>query len=512
MESSDETTSVPLLHPPPASRPWHAPPLGVAVEARIAAPPRAAAAPVASAPPSAADTLYHQFSSVQRGGPLPTSKAAETRFKVLQRAAKLGLHHMGGEHAFNWRSTPTEGEQNFAEYLLASARERAARKLDVSKLSASLNFFIKFKEAMPSREPFIAPRGFHDWEAARHNEDTRIMFAEFMREHGSVRKGCESNILRAKTIRAYVGAIMGFMEFELGCKLLASDQDVTWKYMMREMQFDDGPASDRKRRVGLTAKHVRDLAEDPSWNRSSWWGVMRWAIILVGRNLCLRGCEFGVVDGKEFSPKHDITWESIIFKEACESSDGYEWVIVGVVPCKDVHGTRKRYPMIIRRMGKPGTPFNPLCAYDALKAAYDMQADDVSLEERATTAFFAHVDGRVVSSSDVCVICRAAAMHLSMKPLDFGAPSLRIGGAEDYYDLYGSGAQNFIKERGRWNSDIAFIYSRPSAKRHAAYSAELASASGLNLEVLIDGFSQPAFRISTIAPAGWWSSPLPRGG
>ena len=108
--------------------------------------------------------------------------------------------------------------------------------------------------------------------------------------------------------------------------------------------------------------------------------------------------------------------------------------------------------------------------------------------------------------------CRAAAMHLSMQPLDFGAPSLRIGGAEDYYDLYGSDAQNFIKERGRWNSDIAFIYSRPSAKRHAAYSAELAKASGLNLEVLIDGFSQPAFRISTIAPAGWWSSPLPRGG
>ena len=161
-------------------------------------------------------------------------------------------------------------------------------------------------------------------------------------------------------------------------------------------------------------------------------------------------------------------------------------------------------------MNKPGQPFNPLCAYDALRAAWDLQSDDVSLEERKTTAFFRHVDGRVVSSSDICVVCRQVAMHMSLPPLDFGAPSLRIGGAEDYYDLFGTDGQNFIKERGRWKSDIAFIYTRPSAKKHAAASAELAHASGLNLEVLVAGFSQPAFNITTLAPAGWWAAPIQR--
>ena len=113
-------------------------------------------------------------------------------------------------------------------------------------------------------------------------------------------------------------------------------------------------------------------------------------------------------------------------------------------------------------------------------------------------------------SSDICVVCRQVAMHMSLPPLDFGAPSLRIGGAEDYYDLFGTDGQNFIKERGRWKSDIAFIYTRPSARKHAAASAELALASGLNLEVLVEGFSQPAFNITTLAPAGFWTGPIQR--
>ena len=430
--------------------------------------------------------------------------------EVLARAEKLGLNHFGGEHAFGWARTPSEGERQFADFLLASARSRASSTLDLKKLNPALNFYELFIAAFPSRPPFIRPRGFQDWEAASHNEDTRILFAEFIRAHGSVRPGFISETLRATTIRSYVGALMSFMEFELGCKLLASQQDVTFRRMMRQMQRDDGPAADRKRRVGITAKHVRALACDPTWNRHSWWGVMRWAAILVGRNLCLRGCEFGVVDGKEFSPKHDITWDAIHWKDACEESGGFAFVIVGVVPCKDVHGTRKRYPMIIRRMNKPGEPSNPLCAFDALRAAWDMQSDEVSLEERKTTAFFRHVDGRVISSSDICVVCRQVAMHMSLPPLDFGAPSLRIGGAEDYYDLFGTDGQNFIKERGRWKSDIAFIYTRPSARKHAAASAELALASGLNLEVLVEGFSQPAFNITTLAPAGFWTGPIQR--
>ena len=84
-----------------------------------------------------------------------------------------------------------------------------------------------------------------------------------------------------------------------------------------------------------------------------------------------------------------------------------------------------------------------------------------------------------------------------------GAPSLRVWGAEDYYDILGSEGQFLIKERGRWDSDIAFIYARPSAERHLANSRKLADSSSINIENLVDRFSQPAFRIAASTDPGW---------
>ena len=59
------------------------------------------------------------------------------------------------------------------------------------------------------------------------------------------------------------------------------------------------------------------------------------------------------------------------------------------------------------------------------------------------------------------------------------------------------GAENgarIVRERGRWFSDVSYIYSRASAKGQLDASAIMADASGGSLEALVPSWTQPAHR------------------
>ena len=81
----------------------------------------------------------------------------------------------------------------------------------------------------------------------------------------------------------------------------------------------------------------------------------------------------------------------------------------------------------------------------------------------------------------------------------FGAHSLRIGGASDFRDLYDTTAaagleeaKRVLKKRGRWRSDIAFIYARTSLDSSLEASARLADVSGRDIESAFAGWAEPA--------------------
>ena len=95
----------------------------------------------------------------------------------------------------------------------------------------------------------------------------------------------------------------------------------------------------------------------------------------------------------------------------------------------------------------------------------------------------------MVKTKDIRVDVRIIATLAGLDPSQFGASSLRIGGAEDIYDTLAEQADPIIKERGRWWTDIHRIYQRASASRHMRVSALMGSADGISLEAL--------------APAGW---------
>ena len=59
-------------------------------------------------------------------------------------------------------------------------------------------------------------------------------------------------------------------------------------------------------------------------------------------------------------------------------------------------------------------------------------------------------------------------------------------------DALGGSAERVIKERGRWASDIAFIYQRALVATHLDASAAVGRARGRDIEALCQGWVQPA--------------------
>ena len=77
-------------------------------------------------------------------------------------------------------------------------------------------------------------------------------------------------------------------------------------------------------------------------------------------------------------------------------------------------------------------------------------------------------------------------------PAHFGGKSFRVGGATDLRATMGVAGREAIKQRGRWNSDIADIYQRTLVEDQIGASAAMGGATGADLESLLHGWSQPA--------------------
>lgn len=73
-----------------------------------------------------------------------------------------------------------------------------------------------------------------------------------------------------------------------------------------------------------------------------------------------------------------------------------------------------------------------------------------------------------------------------------GGKLWRIGGATDLRDLLGMAGRDAIKERGRWHSDIAFVYARALSGQQMDAAARMADASDIEVEALCAGWVQPA--------------------
>ena len=101
----------------------------------------------------------------------------------------------------------------------------------------------------------------------------------------------------------------------------------------------------------------------------------------------------------------------------------------------------------------------------------------------------------VWTSHDSLVLAREIAAYIGEDAAQYGGKSFRIGGATDLREVMGTErAEEILRQRGRWKSDIWRIYARTLASALLNASAAVAAARRRDMEALCRGWVQPARR------------------
>jgi hypothetical protein len=84
------------------------------------------------------------------------------------------------------------------------------------------------------------------------------------------------------------------------------------------------------------------------------------------------------------------------------------------------------------------------------------------------------------------------ATDAGQNPASFGGKLWRIGGATDYLEVLGANGERILKQRGRWGSDVAFIYARANIADSLEASVNISAADARSIEEMVGGWVQPA--------------------
>ena len=488
-------------HPPapPTSGPARAPP-----GSEPACPPaglRGAAATVApstSAPAASASRAVGWRAAAEQivSADAWTGDArAEERRRVLGRAERLGLTGPIGDTD----AGVGENESATATALRLGVRDRARQTLDPGRLDTALTWFDEF--ATDSRRaPLFKPlSGLNDVAASIYNATTLDMFGEYLRRRGSRLNGRKGTTLRADTISSYVSAVKSLRTLEAHQQIVDARTDTVRPAAAKRMRQQDGPPGERALKRALRAAHLRQAAAK-GFPRRSKQGAIRWAAALLAHNLLLRGGELGVVDNAAFNASRDLKIGDVEFCAPCMESAWLPWLVVYVVAIKDAQARHRVVPMVVRRRGVGGALGDDcMDVYDALVLAIEARTGRMPPTlgrvhgQAAAQPLFVRPRGGVWRTHETRELAQDLARLLGMDAAEFGAKSFRIGGATDWRAVFGpAGAETIIRERGRWESDVARIYQRALAQDHLSGSAAVGGTEGRELEALCRGWAQPA--------------------
>ena len=438
----------------------------------------------------------------------PTDIRLEARrTAVMGRAASAGLLGVHQRPADRFDGDPSSRELRDLRELRAATHQVVHESVDPGRIQTSLTHWELWRAEAPSRVPFLplcGPDSPGADEAARYNSETFELFTASCLRRGSLRPGHIGAPLEADTISGYVSALRSLLSRDGGIQMRSSVHDVRTKALGRGIRRSRGPRLARRRRRGLRARQLRDAAANPSFDRKRTWAARRqWAAAVVAHSLLARGGELGRVDGKQFSSSRGLTWANVEWHAVGDLHPTHAALTVHMCSVKDVEGRLPRSPLQVRRRahGKSRAD-DPLCAYDLLHALW--REDVLILGEsaaRATPIFRTSARGGPEASyttADMRHIARAVAAAAGEPPEDFAGHSFRIGGASDVRDLFDASAagleeaKRMLKKRGRWRSDIAFIYSRDSLDVSLEMSARLATVEGRDVERSFASWAEPA--------------------
>ena len=421
-------------------------------------------------------------------------------------AQRLGI--VGGDER-------EDGEGEVAHRLRLSARSRALEVLDPKRMRTTLGWTQDYVDATGRCPLFRDLRYVGDIMAGGYNAATLEGVAEYMRASGSKRARHEGELLRADGIQACAGMLRRMREVSTRCEVVGPSMMLTASLGFKGMRKAEPAAGERDTRRAFRAAYFVLLAA-AGWDRVSVMGEEAWAMALTAHNAILRGGEVGRRDGYAFDPQVGLTLRSVVWCLPSQSSGGYYWLILWVVPIKDQTMTQSHsapHPIPIRRRqmgGERGA--DPLCTYDAIEAVWvrksgvpapHARADWVERtgggrlaagHPRARDPLFVHAGGGAWSTSQVRAEAQRMASAAGEDGSRFGAKSYRAGGATDLRVHLGDDDKSkaVIKGRGRWWSDVAEIYQRTLLSAQLLGSVAMGAVGGVDMEAMCAGWSQPS--------------------
>ena len=462
-------------------------------------------------------------SAPARAGPTSESRDPASRPKrhrtgpeaaadVRELAARLGLTGpLGGDPP----PSAAGAGGNFVAELRDSLRQRATTATDLPRLRTALGWFRSFLSATQGRTPFVPALGADATRGQMYNAETLELFAEYIRR-SAPRGRTKGERVTGDAISGYVSAIRIFRSREAGYAITQPDLSQLLPLALKAMRREDGPPGARSRSVGVRASHF-DAAAAAGFDRTSVEGAVDWAAGVTAHNAILRGGEVGIPDNAvEPDVARVITWASISWQPPRAESGWRPWLILRVVPIKDPRGSKSAYPIPVARRHDGAFGADPLCPYDAVALAWWLRAGPAgapfptvdgrpapgwwsdATPRRSSFPFFTAASGDVMDTSYVRRLAQriaaAAGMPGEQVRSDVGAKAFRIGGATDWRAERGEAGVQIVKQRGRWDSDVASIYQRPLLADQLAASAAVGGVRGSDLEQVCLAFAQRAVR------------------
>ena len=340
--------------------------------------------------------------------------------------------------------------------------------------TSALRYFGKFARAGhdPQRPLFRRPSVFGEIDPAVHNERTFILFAAYLSDPSTI-SDTTGRPLEPRTRKSYVESAVAALKDRFGAWLVPSKRKLK---RILEHSLAGLPAGDRAKGTGVRLTHIRGAIERGMPTTASANIANALAMALSAIRLFLRGGE------PQYIRERDVRFERCGGDDAC--------VIINVLPLKKRGRARgQRVPMRIFPARRAGAP-DAACAFAAIRRL--LVIDAVGRNPNGTGPFFRIRQGagwRPFATTDVAAHAQYVARHAGVPHESVGGKAYRIGGATDHAD--GGGTPLELRQQGRWDSDLAFIYARVTTGQQRAAHEAMQRANTVTVESLHPEWTQP---------------------
>ena len=426
---------------------------------------------------------------------------------------------LGGELADLFPAPPSHAQLELLAGLRASSNAAAIGTVKPGRTETALGYLESYVTAT-GRVPFIAIDPRQPILCRLYNQRTMDDLQWFIRQSGSRAAGREGTSLRADTVAGYLSAIEKFASRGAHMLLTGPDVNTHMKEGARAMRRDQAPTDRDSDREGTTAVRMHHMRVAHSMGyfggaSPSPEQTMKVGVAVTAHNAVLRGGEVGCTDSTPSAPVNfdshrDLSLRSIDWQLPCPESRGCPWIFLWVCAIKDIEYRRVPVPLPIRRRYPYSTHPDriPLDPYDSILAVWKLRCHLLAPQYRnlpssggrapkdasATAPLFVRPDGLCWRTSDVGALAVSIATAVGIQPLDqVGAKAFRIAAAIDLRAAIGDEySERLLRERGRWFSDITFLYQRALTVAHLDASAAVGVAEGREIEAMCPGWVQPA--------------------